>query len=90
MADSVAIPLTIGLFFLNLFMFAFTFIVRKGKERSKTKRLQFESKLEQQIINEEIDIDSIDPQELFPIYKKLREHIELPSPKKSICGNCCS
>ncbi|MDD3670018.1 MAG: glycosyltransferase [Sphaerochaetaceae bacterium] len=83
MADSVAIPLTIGLFFLNLFMFAFTFLVRWGKERRKTKRLQFESKLEQQIINEEIDIDSIDPQELFPIYKKLREHIELPSSQEA-------
>jgi len=77
MENNAAAWITLAMFALNILMFLLTFGSRWWADRRLMRRKHIEAALEQQIMNHEVDIDSIDPDELMPIYVRLRENLML-------------
>ncbi|MFA7125484.1 MAG: glycosyltransferase [Sphaerochaetaceae bacterium] len=77
MGQNIALPLTALMLSASLLMFFITILRRKLSDKKTARSLEIEQKLQRQIINQEIDIDDVEPDDLLPIYARLQNTLLL-------------
>lgn len=78
MSHAFAITITLVILTLDAALIAIIFITKVAANRKQSARRKREEQLERQISLEDIDLEAIAPEDLMPIYVRLRETVELP------------
>lgn len=79
MGTSFAIILTLTILGIDVLLILLTYVLKLHRNAQARKLQGQRAKLEQQLIDGEIDEDHLEPEELFKLYKELKNAVSLPS-----------